>query len=223
MEKYSPTLRQVLPRVEQLEGAGDNSLVSGPPCPSGKHSQLQDKVTDQPWGLQLSPYLIFTLRVHQACLQHIQGLAQKCGTSALREGTRHRRAFRHSQTSPHDYPQATLKEPFAARPVSPGEVTQESSWPGLTYELESHTWPQRGYTRLAPPALILLQQCWGTYCNKTGDKVSENVVGQVPSAEDQLLGLVIAGQLWVGMGTVMAKEELLDPGRVGRVHSDTWQ
>lgn len=32
----------------------------------------------------------------------------------------------------------------------------------------------------------------GTYCDDTGDKVSEDVVRQVPSAEDQLLGLVIA-------------------------------
>lgn len=36
--------------------------------------------------------------------------------------------------------------------------------------------------------------------------MSENVVRQVLSAEDQLLGLVIAGQLHVGTRTVMAKE-----------------
>lgn len=35
--------------------------------------------------------------------------------------------------------------------------------------------------------------------------MGENVVRQVPSAEDQLLGLVIAGQLQEGTGTVWLK------------------
>lgn len=36
--------------------------------------------------------------------------------------------------------------------------------------------------------------------NEAGDEVGEGVVGQVPGAEDQLLGLVIAGQLQWGQG-----------------------
>lgn len=37
----------------------------------------------QPWCLQPSLHLVLALGVHQASLQHIEGLAQKRGTSAL--------------------------------------------------------------------------------------------------------------------------------------------
>lgn len=46
----------------------------------------------------------------------------------------------------------------------------------------------------------------GAYRNETGEEVGENVVTQVPSTENQLLGLVVAGQLHVEMGMVMARE-----------------
>lgn len=85
--------------------------------------------------------LILALGVHQASLQHVQGLAEKCGTSALG------RQFANGpwgmlKPSPHPYPQATLKEPFSPFLSVPGlkdlglqEVRQELSWPGLTCEL----------------------------------------------------------------------------------------
>lgn len=72
--KYSPTLRQVLPRVEHLEGNRGQQ-----PCPWAPTRAVAERVLAPENGgrrqeLRPAPapaaslYLIFALRVHQACL-----------------------------------------------------------------------------------------------------------------------------------------------------------
>lgn len=41
----------------------------------------------------------------------------------------------------------------------------------------------------------MLWQTWVTYCKHTRQEVSEDVVSQVTSSQNQLFGLVVAGEL----------------------------
>lgn len=117
----------------------------------------------------------------------------------------------------HTYPQATLKDPFSPflRILAALGLQEKRhrNYLGLGYLVNLISRCGLREAALGSPHGLLESSSTpaptpmrGAYGNETGDKVGEYVVTQVPSAEDQLLGLVIAGQLHVGKGTVFVSE-----------------
>lgn len=148
-------------------------------------------------------HLVLALGVHQAGLEHIQGLAEDRGTSTLGGGPLPRAA---------GHP-ALLPRPPGPQ-GSPGTVPAQA--------LGDPRGLQKTRQSLLPlRALAAPQGHPATHRDEAGNEVSEDAIRQVPRAEDQLLGLVIAGQLWQGR-KVRAGGRAPSSGEAAQTHTASW-
>lgn len=167
--------------------------------PGGAHGLPGHRAGQQQGGDPTHPVL--ALGVHQAGLQHVQGLAQDRGTSALGGG----------DASPVGLPRRTPGDPSTRTgqppaPRRPPEGHRRARGPALVWapggpavrggtpNAAGASCPRSPGPQAPPHAAA------GTHSNKAGYEVREDPIRQVPGAEDQLLGLVVAGQLQGGRG-----------------------